>query len=195
MEILFATSNLNKLEEIQSMLPSFIKLISLKEIKLEEDIPETSSTIQGNAIQKTNFIFNKFEISCFADDTGLEVEALGGEPGVRSARYAGEQKKDDDNRALLLRNLEGVEDRSARFKTVISLVFKNKQYLFEGIINGAISFEEKGSMGFGYDSIFIPENETRSFAEMPLDEKNKISHRGRAFSKMISFFEELNEDK
>lgn len=195
MEILFATSNLNKLEEIQSMLPSFIKLISLKEIKLEEDIPETSSTIQGNAIQKTDFIFNKFEISCFADDTGLEVEALGGEPGVRSARYAGEQKKDDDNRALLLRNLEGVEDRSARFKTVISLVFKNKQYLFEGIINGAISFEEKGSMGFGYDSIFIPENETRSFAEMPLDEKNKISHRGRAFSKMISFFEELNEDK
>lgn len=195
MEILFATSNLNKLEEIQSMLPSFIKLISLKEIKLEEDIPETSSTIQGNAIQKTDFIFNKFEINCFADDTGLEVEALGGEPGVRSARYAGEQKKDDDNRALLLRNLEGVEDRSARFKTVISLVFKNKQYLFEGIINGAISFEEKGSMGFGYDSIFIPENETRSFAEMPLDEKNKISHRGRAFSKMISFFEELNEDK
>lgn len=195
MEILFATSNLNKLEEIQSMLPSFIKLISLKEIKLEEDIPETSSTIQGNAIQKTDFIFNKFEINCFADDTGLEVEVLGGEPGVRSARYAGEQKKDDDNRALLLRNLEGVEDRSARFKTVISLVFKNKQYLFEGIINGAISFEEKGSMGFGYDSIFIPENETRSFAEMPLDEKNKISHRGRAFSKMISFFEELNEDK
>lgn len=195
MEILFATSNLNKLEEIQSMLPSFIKLISLKEIKLEEDIPETSSTIQGNAIQKTDFIFNKFEINCFADDTGLEVEALGGEPGVRSARYAGEQKKDDDNRTLLLSNLEGEENRSARFKTVISLVFKNKQYLFEGIINGAISFEEKGSMGFGYDSIFIPENETRSFAEMPLDEKNKISHRGRAFSKMISFFEELNEDK
>lgn len=195
MEILFATSNLNKLEEIQSMLPSFIKLISLKEIKLEEDIPETSSTIQGNAIQKTDFIYNKFNINCFADDTGLEVEALGGEPGVRSARYAGEQRDDNENRALLLSKLVGEDNRSARFKTVISLLFNNKQYLFEGIINGTISLEERGSKGFGYDSIFIPENETRSFAEMPLGEKNKISHRGRAFSKMISFFEELNENK
>ena len=191
MEILFATSNRNKLEEIQSMLPSSIKLISLKDINLDEDIPETSLTIEGNAIQKTDYIVENFNIHCFADDTGLEIEVLGGEPGVKSARYAGEDRSDFNNRKLLLDNLSGIKNRSARFKTVISLFYKGHQYLFEGIINGTISIEEKGDKGFGYDSIFIPENESRTFAEMPLDQKNEVSHRGRAFSKMIAFFDEL----
>lgn len=195
MNILFATSNKNKLKEIQSLLPSFIKLLSLEDIELNEDIPETSSTIEGNALQKTDYIVQYFGIDCFADDTGLEVEVLNGSPGVHSARYAGEGRDDQDNRSLLLKNLEGVSNRSARFKTVISLYFKKKQYLFEGIVNGSIATEENGEMGFGYDSIFIPENETRTFAEMTLTEKNAISHRAIAFSKMVSFFREneINE--
>lgn len=195
MNILFATSNKNKLKEIQSLLPSFIKLLSLEDIELNEDIPETSSTIEGNALQKTDYIVQHFGIDCFADDTGLEVEVLNGSPGVHSARYAGEGRDDQDNRNLLLKNLEGVSNRSARFKTVISLYFKKKQYLFEGIVNGSIATEENGEMGFGYDSIFIPENETRTFAEMTLTEKNAISHRAIAFSKMVSFFREneINE--
>lgn len=190
MNILFATSNKNKLKEIQSLLPSFIKLLSLEDIELNEDIPETSSTIEGNALQKTDYIVQYFGIDCFADDTGLEVEVLNGSPGVHSARYAGEGRDNQDNRNLLLKNLEGVSNRSARFKTVISLYFKKKQYLFEGIVNGSIATEESGEMGFGYDSIFIPENETRTFAEMTLVEKNAISHRAIAFSKMVAFFRE-----
>ena len=195
MNILFATSNKNKIKEIQSLLPSFIKLLSLEDIELNEDIPETSSTIEGNALQKTDYIVQHFGIDCFADDTGLEVEVLNGSPGVHSARYAGEGRDDQDNRNLLLKNLEGVSNRSARFKTVISLYFKKKQYLFEGIVNGSIATEENGEMGFGYDSIFIPENETRTFAEMTLTEKNAISHRAIAFSKIVSFFREneINE--
>jgi len=191
MNILFATSNKNKLKEIQSLLPSFIKLLSLEDIDLSEDIPENSLTIEGNAKQKTDYIIKHFGVDCFADDTGLEVEALNGSPGVHSARYAGNGRNDKDNRDLLLKKLEGIKDRSARFKTVISLYYNKQQYLFEGIINGSIAIEETGDKGFGYDSIFIPENETRTFAEMSLGEKNKISHRARAFSKMISFFKEV----
>jgi len=191
MNILFATSNKNKLKEIQSLLPSFIKLLSLEDIDLSEDIPENSLTIEGNAKQKTYYIIKHFGVDCFADDTGLEVEALNGSPGVHSARYAGNGRNDKDNRDLLLKKLEGIKDRSARFKTVISLYYNKQQYLFEGIINGSIAIEETGDKGFGYDSIFIPENETRTFAEMSLGEKNKISHRARAFSKMISFFKDV----
>jgi len=191
MNILFATSNKNKLKEIQSLLPSFIKLLSLEDIDLSEDIPENSLTIEGNAKQKTDYIIKHFGVDCFADDTGLEVEALNGSPGVHSARYAGNGRNDKDNRDLLLKKLEGIKDRSARFKTVISLYYNKQQYLFEGIINGSIAIEETGDKGFGYDSIFIPENETRTFAEMSLGEKNKISHRARAFSKMISFFKDV----
>jgi XTP/dITP diphosphohydrolase len=191
MNILFATSNKNKLKEIQSLLPSFIKLLSLEDIDLSEDIPETSLTIEGNAIQKTDYIVKHFGIDCFADDTGLEVEALNGSPGVHSARYAGNGRNDKDNRDLLLKKMVGVKNRSARFKTVISLYYNKQQYLFEGIINGSIAIEENGNKGFGYDSIFIPENEARTFSEMSLGEKNKISHRARAFSKMISFFKEV----
>jgi XTP/dITP diphosphohydrolase len=191
MNILFATSNKNKLKEIQSLLPSFIKLLSLEDIDLSEDIPENSLTIEGNAKQKTDYIIKHFGVDCFADDTGLEVEALNGSPGVHSARYAGNGRNDKDNRDLLLKKLEGIKDRSARFKTVISLYYNKQQYLFEGIINGSIAIGETGDKGFGYDSIFIPENETRTFAEMSLGEKNKISHRARAFSKMISFFKDV----
>ena len=191
MNILFATSNKNKLKEIQSLLPSFIKLLSLEDIDLSEDIPENSLTIEGNAKQKTDYIIKHFGVDCFADDTGLEVEALNGSPGVHSARYAGNGRNDKDNRDLLLKKFEGIKDRSARFKTVISLYYNKQQYLFEGIINGSIAIEEIGDKGFGYDSIFIPENETRTFAEMSLGEKNKISHRARAFSKMISFFKDV----
>jgi XTP/dITP diphosphohydrolase len=191
MNILFATSNKNKLKEIQSLLPSFIKLLSLEDIDLSEDIPETSLTIEGNAIQKTDYIVKHFGIDCFADDTGLEVEALNGSPGVHSARYAGNGRNDKDNRDLLLKKMVGVKNRSARFKTVISLYYNKQQYLFEGIINGSIAIEENGNKGFGYDSIFIPENEARTFSEMSLGEKNKISHRARAFSKMLSFFKEV----
>ena len=163
MKLLFATSNKNKLVEIQKMLPSEIELLSLEDINLKTDIPETSSTIEGNAKQKSDYILEHFGIDCFADDTGLEVDALNGEPGVFSARYAGEDKDDAKNRQLLLKNLTDVINRKARFKTVISLEFKGSNYLFEGIVEGEITNKEKGDKGFGYDSIFIPENHDLTF--------------------------------
>lgn len=190
MKLLFATSNKNKLVEIQKMLPSEIELLSLEDINLKTDIPETSSTIEGNAKQKSDYILEHFSIDCFADDTGLEVDALNGEPGVFSARYAGEDKDDAKNRQLLLKNLTDVVNRKARFKTVISLEFKGSNYLFEGIVEGEISNKEIGDKGFGYDSIFTPENHDLTFAELDLDIKNKISHRGIAFQKMITFLNE-----
>jgi XTP/dITP diphosphohydrolase len=190
MKLLFATSNKNKLVEIQKMLPSEIELLSLEDINLKTDIPETSSTIEGNAKQKSDYILEHFGIDCFADDTGLEVDALNGEPGVFSARYAGEDKDDAKNRQLLLKNLTDVINRKARFKTVISLEFKGSNYLFEGIVEGEITNKEKGNKGFGYDSIFIPENHDLTFAQLDLATKNKISHRGIAFQKMINFLNE-----
>jgi XTP/dITP diphosphohydrolase len=190
MKLLFATSNKNKLVEIQKMLPSEIELLSLEDINLKTDIPETSSTIEGNAKQKSDYILEHFGIDCFADDTGLEVDALNGEPGVFSARYAGEDKDDAKNRQLLLKNLTDVINRKARFKTVISLEFKGSNYLFEGIVEGEITNKEKGDKGFGYDSIFIPENHDLTFAQLDLATKNKISHRGIAFQKMINFLNE-----
>ena len=190
MKLLFATSNKNKLVEIQKMLPSEIELLSLEDINLKTDIPETSSTIEGNAKQKSDYILEHFGIDCFADDTGLEVDVLNGEPGVFSARYAGEDKDDAKNRQLLLKNLTDVINRKARFKTVISLEFKGSNYLFEGIVEGEITNKEKGDKGFGYDSIFIPENHDLTFAQLDLATKNKISHRGIAFQKMINFLNE-----
>ena len=190
MKLLFATSNKNKLAEIQKMLPSEIELLSLEDINLKTDIPETSSTIEGNAKQKSDYILEHFGIDCFADDTGLEVDALNGEPGVFSARYAGEDKDDAKNRQLLLKNLTDVINRKARFKTIISLEFKGSNYLFEGIVEGEITNKEKGDKGFGYDSIFIPENHDLTFAQLDLATKNKISHRGIAFQKMINFLNE-----
>ena len=187
MKILFATSNKNKALEIQKLIPEGFEILTLNDIDLQEEIPETSITIEGNAIQKTNFIVENFGIDCFADDTGLEIEALKGEPGVYSARYAGEEKDSNKNMELVLKKMQGFSNRKARFKTVISLSLDNKSYLFEGIVEGNIRKDKIGNLGFGYDPIFEPENIGRTFAEMTIEEKNTISHRGRAFEKMIHF--------
>lgn len=189
MKLLFATSNQNKAKEIRAVLPAGIELLTLKDIELNEDIPETSATIEGNAIQKANYILDNFQIDCFADDTGLEVNALNGEPGVHSARYAGEHRNDNDNMNLLLSKLEGSTDRSARFKTVIALTINGELFKFEGIVNGTILNEKRGKNGFGYDPIFEPENCGKTFAELDLKEKNTMSHRARAFAKMIDFLQ------
>ena len=190
MKILFATSNQNKAAEIRRLLPSNIELITLNDIELNEDIPETSLTIEGNAKQKADYITTHFNMNCFADDTGLEINALNGEPSVYSARYAGEQRSDNDNIQLVLDKLSSKNDRSARFKTVIALTIDNQQHLFEGIVNGIIRTEKSGTNGFGYDPIFEPENCGRTFAEMDMDEKNSYSHRARAFQKMINYFDQ-----
>ena len=187
MKILFATSNKNKAVEIQKLIPEGFEILTLNDIDLQEEIPETSDTIEGNAIQKTNFIVENFGIDCFADDTGLEIEALNGEPGVYSARYAGEEKDPNKNMDLVLKKMQGITNRKARFKTIISLSLDNKSYLFEGVVEGIIRKDKVGNLGFGYDPIFEPENIGRTFAEMTIEEKNTISHRGRAFEKMIHF--------
>ena len=190
--ILFATANDNKAKEIQQLLDGTFSLSTLKDIDLKENIPETSLTIEGNAKQKADYITEHFGLDCFADDTGLEVDALNGEPGVTSARYAGEQRNDDDNIELLLNKLQGVKNRTARFKTVIALNLQGTQHLFEGVVHGIIRCEKTGSNGFGYDPIFEPENCGRTFGEMTLDQKNGCSHRIRAFSKMITFLKTIN---
>lgn len=187
MKIVFATNNLNKIKEVQELLPDFIQLISLQDINCTEDIPETADTIEGNAVLKADYITQKYNIPCFADDTGLEVTALNGAPGVYSARYAGNQKNSVDNMKKLLSDLQNQTDRSAQFKTVIVLNLNNKQYLFTGIAKGSITLELKGNDGFGYDPIFLPENNTKTFAEISLSEKGKISHRGKAVQQLISF--------
>lgn len=189
MKIIFASNNKNKIKEIQSLLPKEIEILSLEDIQCFEDIPETSSTIEGNAILKANYVTEKYKLPCFADDSGLEIDALNGAPGVYSARYAGNHKNDSDNIALVLKNLETIEDnRGANFKTVIALNINNQQYLFTGIVKGTISQIPTGTNGFGYDPIFIPQNSTKSFAELSFEEKNKISHRKKAVEQLISFF-------
>lgn len=190
--ILFATANKNKAEEISLLLKRTYSLLTLEDIDLKEDIPETSDTIEGNAMQKADYITEHFGLDCFADDTGLEIEALNGEPGVRSARYAGKQRNDNHNIELVLNKLNGHKNRKARFKTVIALNKNGKQHLFEGIVNGVIRLERAGTNGFGYDPIFEPENCGRTFGEMTLEEKNQLSHRTRAFTKMITFLKNNN---
>jgi XTP/dITP diphosphohydrolase len=187
MKIVFATNNANKIQEIQSMLPENIEIISLESIGCFEEIPETADTIEENAIMKANYVTEKYGYDCFADDTGLEVDALNGEPGVFSARYAGEQRSADDNMNKLLSNLEDKTNRKAQFKTVITLNLKGKQYLFIGIARGEITLEKAGNKGFGYDPIFRPENYQETFAQLPLETKNKISHRGKATVELIAF--------
>jgi XTP/dITP diphosphohydrolase len=187
MKILFATSNINKAAEVSSMLPEHFEILTLKDIDHTEDIPETSPTIKGNAMQKANFILENYKIDCFADDTGLEITALDGEPGVISARYAGEDRSDDANMALVLEKLNNESDRSAQFRTVIALNIKDMQLVFEGIVKGTILKVGRGENGFGYDPIFEPENCGKSFAEMTMEEKNSYSHRARAFAKMIEY--------
>lgn len=190
MKLVFATGNVNKAEEIRSMLPEGTELLTLKDLDLTEDIPETSPTLEGNAILKANYIVEHFGLDCFADDTGLELLSLNNEPGVYSARYAGEQRNSEDNMDLLLKNLQGKEDRSAQFRTVIALHLEGQMHTFEGIVTGKIIEEKRGEKGFGYDPIFVPDGYTTTFAEMSMDEKNKISHRGRAFKKMFDFLNE-----
>ena len=187
MKIVFATNNKNKILEIQSMLPESIEIISLESIGCLEDIPETADTIEGNAIMKANYITEKYGYDCFADDTGLEVDSLNGEPGVYSARYAGEQRSSEDNMDKLLLNLEKSTNRNAQFKTVITLNLKGKQYLFTGIAKGEITLEKNGNQGFGYDPIFRPQGYQETFAQLSLDTKNRISHRGKATQELISF--------
>lgn len=187
MQIVFASNNKNKIHELQSMLPESITIVSLESIGCFEDIPETADTIEGNAIQKANYVTEKYGFDCFADDTGLEVDSLDGEPGVFSARYAGEQRNADDNMNKLLVNLSDKNNRAAQFKTVITLNLKGEQHLFTGIAKGAITLEKIGNQGFGYDPIFQPEGFTQTFAQLSLDVKNKISHRGKATQELIAF--------
>jgi XTP/dITP diphosphohydrolase len=187
MQLVFASNNKNKILEIQSILPETIKILSLEEIGCLEDIPETADTIEGNAILKANYVTQKYGYDCFADDTGLEVAALKGEPGVYSARYAGEQRNADDNMDKLLIALSDQNDRNAQFKTVIALNIKGKQELFTGIAKGEITLKKTGDKGFGYDPIFQPIGYKETFAELSLKIKNEISHRGKATQQLIDF--------
>lgn len=187
MEIVFATHNKHKAEEARAILGSQWELKDLREIGCLTDIPETADTLKGNALQKAQFVVDHYQVNCFADDTGLEIEALNGRPGVYSARYAGEGCSFADNMNKVLQEMEGVSNRKACFKTVIALVLDGQVHYFEGRVDGQITTEQHGNEGFGYDPIFLPDGYTQTFAEMPADEKNKISHRGRAMQKLIDF--------
>lgn len=190
MKIVFATRNHHKVKEIQALLPSSIELLSLDETGILEEIPENEQTISANAISKARYVFEKYGLNCFADDSGLEVTALNGEPGVYSARYAGPKKNDQANTAYLLHNLLEKLDRSAQFRTVIALIIEGELQTFEGIVRGEIIHQPKGKQGFGYDPVFLPDGEKRTFAEMELPEKNKISHRAIALKKMRDFLQD-----
>jgi XTP/dITP diphosphohydrolase len=192
MEIVFASNNLHKIREINNVLGDSFKLLSLSDIKMEEDIPEDEPTLEGNALYKARFIYNATGVNVFADDTGLETEALNGEPGVHSARFAGASKDSEANIDKLLSLIGNKTNRKARFRTVIALILEGKEYLFEGTVNGNIISERRGRMGFGYDPVFVPDGSQLTFAEMDLDEKNLISHRARAFAKLKSFLSAYN---
>lgn len=187
MKLVFATNNLNKLKELQQLLGEKVELLSLKDINCNDEIPEDYDTLEENATQKAEYIYKKYNVNCFADDTGLEIKSLNNEPGVYSARYAGVDKDAKANMKKVLTKLDGIEDRSARFRTVISLFLDDKEYQFEGIVDGNILESERGKDGFGYDPIFEPKGYNISFAEMEMREKNKISHRGLAVQKLVQF--------
>jgi len=191
MKLVFATANANKAAEIARLLPDTFEIVTLKDLEVTEDIPETAETLEGNAHLKAHYVTEKFGLPCFADDTGLEITALENRPGVRSARYAGEHRSDEDNMHKVLSELENQSDRSARFRTVVALHLPNDKLEFEGIINGKILHCKQGTEGFGYDPIFSPEDEQRSFAEMSMDEKNAISHRGRAVKMLVEYLSNL----
>lgn len=202
MKLVFATANKNKVKEIAQLIPGSIQLLSLQDIHCLEEIPETKPTIEENASQKAFYVYEKYHYDCFADDTGLEIEALDGRPGVLSARYAGEGKNAEDNMNKILAEMHEISNRKACFKTVISLVIQGKETRFEGIVNGTILVQKKGSNGFGYDPIFAPDKTplsffqgeglgVRSFAEMELPEKNKISHRAIAVTKLVKYLNSL----
>lgn len=187
MKLVFATHNKHKLEEVQALMPASIQLLSLDDIGCNEEIPETATTIDGNAILKADYVKENYNLDCFADDTGLEVAALNGAPGVYSARYAGEGKNNEENIDKLLKEMEGIEDRTSQFKTVIALNFEDHQFLFLGICKGVITKERRGSKGFGYDTVFQPDGTNKTFAEMEIEEKAAISHRGIALRDLIDY--------
>jgi len=188
MRLCFASNNKHKLEEIRNVVGGKIDIISLADIKCYEELPETRTTLEGNSLQKAEYVYDHFHVACFADDTGLEVDALNGAPGVYSARYAGEHRNSDDNIALLLQNLRNDTNRRAQFRTVITLVgLEAEPVFFEGVIRGEIIGEKKGTSGFGYDPVFVPEGHSRTFAEMTLEEKNQLSHRAIAVKKLAEY--------
>lgn len=189
MQLLFASANRHKVSEINQLVPEGIEILSLEDIGFTEDIPETADTIAGNAEMKAQFMADRQELPCFADDTGLVIPALNGEPGVYSARYAGPERDANANMDLVLQKLQNADDRSARFITVIALWMDGKMHLFEGFVEGTILEEKRGAQGFGYDPIFQPLGHDRTFAEMSAEEKNALSHRGRALEKMVAFLE------
>ena len=183
----FATNNRHKVAEVSQMLEGKFELLTLQDIGCHEELAEDQETLEGNSRQKAEYVWQHYQVSCFADDTGLEVEALGGAPGVYSARYAGPQRSDSDNILLLLQNLVPHHNRRARFRTCITLILDGQQHQFEGIVEGAISEKWQGNKGFGYDPVFVPDGHTRTFAEMSAEEKNAISHRGRAVRRLVAF--------
>ncbi len=189
--LIFATNNAHKLGEVQALLGDAFELVTLRECGITEDIPETADTLEGNALQKARYVYEKTGLDCFADDTGLEVDALGGAPGVHSARYATDGHDFAANNRLLLKNLEGITDRTARFRTVIALILDGVEYTFEGRVEGTIATAESGSEGFGYDPLFVPSGEIITFAQMSAEAKNAISHRGRAVAKLVNFLKTL----
>ncbi|TKG93576.1 non-canonical purine NTP diphosphatase [Puteibacter caeruleilacunae] len=193
MKLVFATNNQHKMNELKRMLDEKIELVGLKEIGCVEEIPENQDTLEGNASEKSHYIFDRYQEACFADDTGLEIEALDNEPGVYSARYAGEEKDAESNMKKVLLKMAKIKNRKARFRTVISLILDDQQeILFEGVVEGKILEEKHGDEGFGYDPIFQPDGYEESFAEMSMEEKNKISHRGRAVRKLVEYLNQLN---
>lgn len=187
MKLIFATNNAHKLREVSQVVGDRFTLLTPRECGITEDIPEDQPTLEGNALQKARYIYERTGIDCFADDTGLEVDALGGEPGVRSARYATDGHDDEANKRLLLQRLQEVENRAAQFRTAIALIIGGEEYLFEGVVRGEISHEELGDGGFGYDPLFLPEGRAESFAQMSAEDKNAISHRGRAVRALAEF--------
>ena len=186
-KFVFATNNAHKLEEVTAILGNKIELLSMKDINCYADIPETADTLEGNALLKARYIFENYQLDCFADDTGLEVEALNGAPGVYSARYAGDAHNSEANMKKLLQDMEGIENRKAQFRTVFALIINGKEHLFEGIVKGEITKHRHGTSGFGYDPVFIPEGYTQTYAEMGNELKNKISHRSLATNKLCNF--------
>lgn len=192
MTLIFATNNKNKLDEVKKILPSTIHLKSLDDINCKEEIKETGTTLEENARIKSKFIADKYSVNCFSDDTGLEVAALGGKPGVYSARFAGEEADSEKNMQKLLQDLSGISNRKAQFRTVISLILNKKEYQFEGVCKGEILFEKQGEKGFGYDPIFKPSGYDVSFAQMTKEQKGKISHRGIAIKRLTDFLSNLD---
>lgn len=191
MKIVFATNNAHKLSEVAQVVGDKFELVTLRECGITEDIPENEPTLEGNALAKARYVYSHTGLNCFADDTGLEVDALNGEPGVRSARYATDGHDDEANKRLLLERMQGVENRAAQFRTAVALIMDGKEYLFEGIVRGDIACEEHGAGGFGYDPLFLPEGGALTFAEMSAEAKNEISHRGRAVRKLAEFLKNL----